>query len=97
MPRSGFTFSETRTRNDNGKQMNLIIDLSDKPTLILGKEKHTWDGLYYLSETLLSEIDHFLRKNKVKLKDIQKIKVIPGGKSIVSNRIAEAVALGLTF
>jgi len=52
-------------------------------------------GLYQLSETLLLEIDKFLKKNKVKLKDIKDIKVIPSKKSMVGTRIAKAVALGL--
>ncbi len=75
----------------------MIIDLSKKPTLILGEKKHTWDGLYQLSETLLLEIDKFLKKNKVKLEDIKEIKVVPNEKSIVSTRIAKVIALGLTY
>ena len=81
--------------------MNLIIDLSKKePCLILkqGSKKissYCWTGLYQLSETLLLEIDKFLKKNKVKLKDIKDIKVIPSKKSMVGTRIAKAVALGL--
>jgi len=80
--------------------MNLIIDLSKEPCLILkqGNKKissHQWTGLYQLSETLLLEIDKFLKKNKIKLKDIKEIKVIPSKESMVSARIAKAVALGL--
>ncbi len=80
--------------------MNLIIDLSKEPCLILkqGNKKissHQWTGLYQLSETLLLEIDTFLKKNKIKLKDIKEIKVIPSKESLVSTRIAKAVALGL--
>lgn len=81
--------------------MTLIIDLSkEKLCLVLeqNKEKiavHQWDGLYQLSETLLVELDKFLRKNKVKLSDIKKYKVIPSEKSIVGTRIAKAVILGL--
>ena len=79
----------------------LIIDLSQKdPQLILkqGKKKiasQQWSGLYQLSETLILEIDKFLKKNKTKLAEIKKIKVIPSQESMVSNRIAKAVALGL--
>jgi len=73
----------------------MIIDLSDQPTLILGEKKHTWDGLYQLSETLLLEIDKFLKKNKIKLEEIEEIKIIPSEQSIVSTRIAEAVAMAL--
>lgn len=81
--------------------MILIIDLSKKePSLILkqGRKKitsHQWAGLYQLSETLVLEIDKFLKKNKVKLTDIKEIKVVPNKESIVSTRIAKAVALGL--
>jgi len=81
--------------------MTLIIDLSKKePSLILkqGRKKitrHQWPGLYQLSETLISEIDRFLKKNKVKLTDIKEIKVVPSKESMVSTRIAKAVALGL--
>ncbi len=81
--------------------MNLIIDLSKKePCLVLkqgNKEivRHCWAGLYQLSETLILEIDKFLKKSKIKLDDIKKIKVIPSKESIVSNRIAKAIALGL--
>ena len=81
--------------------MTLIIDLSgEKLCLVLkkGREKiavHKWDGLYQLSETLLVELDKFLRKNKINLSDIKKYKVIPSKKSIVSTRIAKAVVLGL--
>ena len=88
--------------------MNLIIDLSKKPhgergkqiELVLNKgnkkiANHKWVGLFQLSETLIPEIDKFLKKNKIKLKDIKDIKVIPSKESMVSNRIAKAVALGL--
>ena len=80
--------------------MNLIIDLSKEPCLILkqGNKKissHQWTGLYQLSETLLLEIDTFLKKNKIKFKDIKEIKVISSKESLVSTRIAKAVALGL--
>lgn len=81
--------------------MTLIIDLSkEKLCLIIERNKkeiavHQWDGLYQLSETLLSELDKFLKKNKIKLSDIKKYKVIPSEKSIVSTRIAKAVILGL--
>ncbi|OGZ31910.1 MAG: hypothetical protein A3I88_03135 [Candidatus Portnoybacteria bacterium RIFCSPLOWO2_12_FULL_39_9] len=80
--------------------MILIIDISGQPVLILkhGKkitDRHSWLGLYELSETLLIEIDKFLKKNKVGLKEIDKIKVRPSKKSLVSTRIAKAVALGL--
>ena len=81
--------------------MNLIIDLSKKqPHLILKKgnrkiASHKWTGLYQLSETLILEIDKFLKKNKIKLGDIKKIKVMPSKESMVSTRIAKAVALGL--
>jgi hypothetical protein len=83
------------------KKMTLIIDLSKKePSLILkqGQKKiasHQWAGLYQLSETILSEIDKFLKKNKVKLVEIKDIKVVPSKESMVSTRIAKAVALGL--
>jgi len=81
--------------------MKLIIDLSKKePSLILkqGAKKiasKQWPGLYQLSETLLLEIDKFLKKNKVKLAEIKNIKVVPSKESLVSTRIAKAVALGL--
>jgi len=81
--------------------MTLIIDLSKKdPCLILkqGRKEiasHQWPGLYQLSETLLQKIDKFLRKNKVKLIEIKEIKVKPSKESMVSTRIARAVALGL--
>ena len=81
--------------------MNLIIDLSKKePCLILkqGNKKiasHFWNGLYQLSETLLLEIDKFFKKNKIKLKDLKEIKVVPSKESMVSTRIAKAIALGL--
>ncbi len=81
--------------------MNLIIDLSKKePSLILkqGRKKiasHHWAGLYQLSETLISKIDKFLKKNKVKLAEIKDIKVVSSKESLISTRIAKAVALGL--
>ncbi|PIP17239.1 MAG: hypothetical protein COX44_01065 [Candidatus Portnoybacteria bacterium CG23_combo_of_CG06-09_8_20_14_all_37_13] len=81
--------------------MILIIDLSKKePCLILKQDQkkiasHQWPGLYQLSETILPQIDQFLKKNKVKLADIKEIKVVPSQESIVSTRIAQAVALGL--
>ncbi len=81
--------------------MNLIIDLSKKePCLVLKQDKrkidsHQWTGLYQLSETLILEIDKFLKKNKIKLGNIKEIKVIPSKESLVSTRIAKAVALGL--
>lgn len=80
--------------------MTLIIDLSQQPSLILkeGRKimaKHSWPGLYEMSETLLIEIDKFLKKNKIGLKEIDRIKVVPSKKSLVSTRIAKAVALGL--
>ena len=56
---------------------------------------HSWAGLYQLSETLILEIDKFLKKNKVSLDDLRKIKVIASQDSMVSTRIAQAVALGL--
>ena len=81
--------------------MILIIDISQEPALILKKggkiiAEHSWPGLCQLDETLLIEIDKFLKKNKIGLKDIDKIKVRPSKKSLVSTRITKAVALGLT-
>ncbi len=80
--------------------MTLIIDLLKEPKLVLKKDKKEidsfeWEGLYQLSETLLLNIERFLKKNKVKLEEIKNIKVIESRKSMVSNRIAKAVALGL--
>lgn len=81
--------------------MNLIIDLSGKELkLILKKEQEIldsfeWEGLYQLSETLLLNIDKFLKKNKVELKEIKDIEVIDSKESMVSNQIAKAIALGL--
>jgi len=81
--------------------MDLTIDLSkEEPCLVLKQgnkkiESYCWDGLYQLSETLILEIDKFLKKNKIKLEDIEEIKVVPSKKSMVSSRIAKAVALGL--
>jgi tRNA A37 threonylcarbamoyladenosine modification protein TsaB len=80
--------------------MTLIIDISQQPSLILknGRKiiaQHSWSGLYELSETLLIEIDKFLKRNKVGLKQLDKIKVKPSKQSLVSTRIAKAVALGL--
>ena len=81
--------------------MTLIIDLSKpEPKLILkdGRKEmasHNWVGRFQLSETLIPEIDKFLKKNKVSLDDLRKIKVIASQDSMVSTRIAQAVALGL--
>lgn len=79
--------------------MILIIDLSKTPKLILKEKKildtFEWDGLYQLSETLISNIDKLLKKNKIKLKNLKEIKVIPSEQSMVGTRIAKAVALGL--
>ena len=81
--------------------MTLIIDLSKKePCLILrqGRKKiasHQWAGLYQLSETLLLGMDKFFKKNKIKLDEIKDIKVVQSKESMVSTRIAKAVALGL--
>ena len=82
--------------------MILIIDISQEPALILKKggkiiAEHSWPGLYQLDETLLIEIDKFLKKNKVDLKEIKEIKVKPSKKSMVSARIAKAAALGLKY
>jgi len=81
--------------------MILTIDLSKKePKLVLKEDRkeiasQQWPGLYQLSETILPEIDKLLKKNKVKLADLKEIKVIPSKESLVSTRIAKAVALGL--
>ena len=81
--------------------MNLVIDLSKKEIELILKQgdkkiaSHSWAGLYQLSETLILEIDKFLKKNKVKLEDIGGIKVVPSKESLVSTRIAKAIALGL--
>jgi len=81
--------------------MILTIDLSKEKLCLILKQKgkeiavHQWDGLYQLSETLLDELNKFLKKNKIKLSDIKKYKVIPSEKSIISTRIARAVVLGL--
>ena len=61
--------------------MTLIIDLLKEPKLVLKKDKKEidsfeWEGLYQLSETLLLNIERFLKKNKVKLEEIKNIKVI---------------------
>ena len=78
--------------------MILIIDLSKKEVeLVLKKDNekiasHSWTGLFQLSETLLSEIDRLLKKNNVELKEV---KVVESKESMVGNRIAKAVALGL--
>jgi hypothetical protein len=84
--------------------MNLIIDLSQKEKLKIALEEenkeiaaHSWSGLYRLSETLLTEIDKFLKSQKLKLDQIKDIQVIPSEESIVSTRIAKATALGLKF
>ena len=82
--------------------MILVIDISQQPALILRHsqkiiDKHSWLGLYQLDETLLIEIDKFLKKNKVDLKEIKEIKVKPSKKSMVSARIAKAAALGLKY
>jgi len=81
--------------------MILIIDLSKKQVELVLKKgnkniaSHKWTGLYNLSETLIPEIDKFLKKNKFKLNDIKKVKVVPSEESMVGTRIAKAVALGL--
>lgn len=81
--------------------MILTIDLSKekiKLTLENGGEKiaeTSWAGLFQLSKTLLPKIDRFFKKNKVNLKDIEKIEVIESKESMVSNRVAKAIALGL--
>lgn len=80
--------------------MILIIDLSKEPRLILKQgqktiAQHQWLGLYQLSETLIKEIDNFLKKQKIKLEQIKEIKVVPSKQSLVSTRIAKAVASGL--
>jgi tRNA A37 threonylcarbamoyladenosine modification protein TsaB len=101
---SGFRIKRGMTK----EHMILIIDISNQPALILKKDRkiiarHSWPGLYDpprskagLDETLLIEIDKFLKKNKVRLKEIKGVKVKPNKKSMVSTRIAKAVALGLT-
>ena len=82
--------------------MELIIDISrpKNPCLILKQAqkavfKHAWHDDFKLSETLIGEIDKMLKKNKTKIQDIKKIQVIDSSDSIVSTRIARAVALGL--
>ena len=80
--------------------MILIIDLSEKkPKLVLKDKKivdsFQWDGLFQLSETLLGNIDKFLKKNRLKLKDLDDFRVIEGNHSLISNRIARATVLGL--
>lgn len=81
--------------------MELVIDLTQKPKLILKQNKKiidalAWDGLYQLEETLLDNIDKLLKRNRITLKELKKIKVEPSKKSMVSTRIAKAVALGLS-
>ena len=82
-------------------KMILVIDLSGKQIKLILKQEnkeianHKWVGLFQLSETLILEIDKFLKKNKIKLENINKIKVIDSKESMVSTRIAKAVALGL--
>jgi tRNA A37 threonylcarbamoyladenosine modification protein TsaB len=81
--------------------MTLTIDLSKKEIqLVLKRDNkkiasHQWAGLYQLSETLIPEIDKFLKKNKAKLAELKEIRVVPSKESMVSSRIAKAVALGL--
>ncbi len=83
--------------------MVLVVDLSkSKPTLILKEEQKEiaqcqWEGLYYLSETLVPAIDRFLKENKVDLKQVEDVRVVPNKNSLISTRIAKAVALGLGF
>ncbi len=83
--------------------MTLFIDLSKKQIQLILKQNqkkiasHQWTGLYQLSETLIPQIDKFLKKNKIKLAELKEIKVIPSKESMVSTRIAKAVALGLTI
>lgn len=80
--------------------MNLIIDLSGEPCLILKqgqkiKDQYKWQGLYQLSESLILEIDRLLKKNNLGLEKIKNIKVIDSKKSIISTNIAKAAVLGL--
>lgn len=88
--------------------MILIIDLIEQPTLILKKgqkilDRYIWPEVFSasgnksgLGETFLIEIDKFFKKNKINLKQISEIRVKPGKQSFTSNRIAQAIALGLS-
>ena len=80
--------------------MKLIIDLTNNPSLVIkqGQKKiaeHSWQGLYQLSETLLDHLDKILKANNLELQQIEEIKVKPSKQSIVSTRIAKAIALAL--
>jgi len=81
--------------------MNLIIDLSqDNPRLALEENSKTigkcqWDGIYQLSETILSELDKLLAAHGYTKKNIGEVKIVPSEKSMAGTRIAQAIALGL--
>ncbi|MDP3993840.1 MAG: hypothetical protein U1C57_03645 [Candidatus Doudnabacteria bacterium] len=84
--------------------MELLIDTTERGRLALGlvmvgkviKEDYWTEKL---SETLLLNLKKFLRKNKVKLSDLEQIRVNPGPGGFSSTRTgvvtANAIALAL--
>jgi tRNA A37 threonylcarbamoyladenosine modification protein TsaB len=79
--------------------MKIIIKIENRTVeLILQKNKtvldtHKFQDEYHLSEELLPAIDKLIKKNKLKLEDIEKITVKSDlGENFTTYRIAKTVA-----
>lgn len=85
------------------KHVTLSIDTSDQEivrlSLTLDKRviKHLFKTGRNLSEFLILEIEKFLRKNKVKLKQLEKINVMAGPGHFSRIRTSVAVANALVY
>jgi len=83
------------------KRYNLDIKI-EHPGIVLclkeqGKENCldtvSWADKNDLSTSLLSAIDRLLKKNKIKISQLNTVNVLTDQKTFTSSRIAEAVAL----
>jgi tRNA A37 threonylcarbamoyladenosine modification protein TsaB len=84
--------------------MQIQIKIENRTVeLVLQKGKqvldtHKFPDEYHLSEELLPEIDKLIRKNKLKLDDIEKITVKSDlGENFTTYRIAKTVAKSWTW
>lgn len=80
--------------------MTLIIDTSDSKYLRVGIEGLSSikvSALFKQSEKLLPTIEKLLKKEKIKLKDIKKIKVADSGDSFTALRIGLLTANALAY
>lgn len=78
--------------------MELFIDTTEKDKIILGlDEKRKSISVKGISESLLPEIEKFLKAKKVALSDLKKISVNHGPGGFSSTRTGVAVANALAY